>query len=77
MPKTCLCVFFGSFLMAEKKTHKQIPPKIPDNPVKILFTCFFLYVFFRPLNLNLGWGGEAQRLVRGEGVCSSDLLEGA
>ena len=28
----CVCVFFfGSFLMGEKKTHKQIPPKIPGQ----------------------------------------------
>ena len=30
-----------------RKTQKQISPqKSRDNPVKILFTCFFLYVFF-------------------------------
>ena len=39
-----MCVFFfGSFLMG-RKAHKQNPPppqKSRDNPVKILFTCFF------------------------------------
>ena len=46
----CVCVFFfssGHSLWGRKKTHKRNPPpKSRDNPVKILFTCFVLYVFF-------------------------------
>ena len=30
----------------EKKHINKIPPKFRDNPVKILFMCFVLYVFF-------------------------------
>ena len=43
--KLFMC-FFGSFLMGEKKHINKIPPKSRDNPVKILFMCFFLYVCF-------------------------------
>ena len=44
--KMCLCVFLGRSLWG-RKTHKQkFPQKSRDNPVKILFACFFLYVFF-------------------------------
>ena len=36
--------------MGEKKhINKVSPPKSRDNPVKILFTCFFLYVFSLPI----------------------------
>ena len=45
--KLFMC-FFRVIFHGGEKTHKQNSPKIPrDNPVKILFTCFFLYVFFR------------------------------
>ena len=52
MPKSCLCVFFGSFLLGEKTHINKIPPKSRDNPVKILFMCFcslrvFFFFFFR------------------------------
>ena len=40
-------LFFGSFLMGGGGKHIN---KIPQ--VKILFTCFFLYVFFRSLCLS-------------------------
>ena len=37
---------FGPSPMGEKKHINKIPPKSRDNPAKIMFTCFFLYVFF-------------------------------
>ena len=44
-------VFFGSFLMGEKKHISKIPTQSRDNPVKFLFTCFFsLCVFLAPKN---------------------------
>ena len=45
-PNRLMC-FLGLFLMGEK-THKQNPPKSPgDNPVNMLFLCFFFVGFFR------------------------------
>ena len=42
-----LFIFFGSFLMGEKKHKNKIPPPNPGTtPVKILFAYFFLCVFF-------------------------------
>ena len=39
--------------MGEKKhIHKVPPQKSRDNPVKILFTCFLLYVCFCAPNLH-------------------------
>ena len=40
--------FLGPFVKGEKKTNKQSPPpkKSRDNPVKIVFTCFFLFMCF-------------------------------
>ena len=48
VPKFCLCVFFSAHSLWGRKTHKQSPPppKSRDNPVKILFTCFFFMCFF-------------------------------
>ena len=44
--KLFMC-FFQVIPYGREKTHKPNPPKQSrDNPVKILFTCFFLYVFF-------------------------------
>ena len=41
--KSCLCVLFsGHSLWGRKKAHKhKVPQTSRDNPVKILFTCFF------------------------------------
>ena len=40
---------FGSFRMGGgKNTQTKSPPKSRDDPVKILCTCFVLYVFFAP-----------------------------
>ena len=44
--KLCLCVFLVFPYEGEKHINKIPPPKSRDSPVKILFTCFFLYVFF-------------------------------
>ena len=40
--------FFGVIPYGEKKhiNKNPPPPKSRDNPLKILFTCFFLYEFF-------------------------------
>ena len=40
-----MCFFFRVIPYGGEKT----PPKSRDNPVNILFTCFFVYVFFRSL----------------------------
>ena len=46
--KNLFMCFFRVIPYGGEKTHKQSPPpKSRDNPVKILFTCFFLCVFFR------------------------------
>ena len=41
--KNLFMCFIRSFLVGEKKTHKQTPPpqKSRDNPGKCLFMCFF------------------------------------
>ena len=45
--KNLFMCFFRVIPYGGEKTHKQNPPtKSRDNPVKILFTCFVLYVFF-------------------------------
>ena len=45
--KNLFMCFFRVIPFGGEKTHKQnSPQKSWDNPVKILFTCFFLYVFF-------------------------------
>ena len=42
-----LFICFSRVIPYGGKAHKQkSPPKIPDNPVKKMFTCFFLYVVF-------------------------------
>ena len=41
-----MCFFSGHSLWGGEKHINKIPPKSRDNPVKILFTCCFLYVFF-------------------------------
>ena len=47
-----VCFCGGVVPYGEEKTHKQNSPppqtKKRDNPVKLLFTCFFLFVFFSP-----------------------------
>ena len=47
----CVCVSPPSgHSLWGRKTHKQNSPKNSrDNPVKVMFTCVFLYVFFRSL----------------------------
>ena len=45
-------VFFFCHSLWVRKLHKQNLPKIQDNPVKIMFMCFFLYVFFFSLPKN-------------------------
>ena len=46
-------VFFsGHSLWGRKKHINKIPTKSRDNPVKILFTCFFFMCFFRSLFLS-------------------------
>ena len=35
-------VFFGVIHIGEEKHINKFPPKIPDNPVKLLFMCFSL-----------------------------------
>ena len=40
VPKFCLCVFFGSFLVGEKKHINKLPPKIPGQSRE-----HFVYVF--------------------------------
>ena len=53
VPKICLCVFFGSFLIGGRKAHKQ---NLPQNPGTIprkfslrvfLFICVFLLLTFQ------------------------------
>ena len=47
VPKICLCVFFGSFLMGEKKHINKIPPKIPgQSRENFVYVFFSLCVFF-------------------------------
>ena len=49
VPKFCLCVFFGSFLMGEKKHINKIPPKIPGQfRENFVYVFFSLCVFFAP-----------------------------
>ena len=44
--KICLCVFFGSFLMGEKKHINKIPPKIPGQSPENFVYVLFLYVLY-------------------------------
>ena len=46
MPKFCLCVFFRSFLIGEKKHINKILPKIPGQSRENFVYVFFFYVFF-------------------------------
>ena len=52
--------FFRVIPYGREKTHKQnSPQKSRDNPVKILFTCFFsLCVFFAPYSPALDRAGK-------------------
>ena len=49
VPKICLCVFFGPFLMGEKKHINKTPPKSRDSPGEILLRVLFFMCFFRSL----------------------------
>ena len=50
MPKFCLCVFFGSSLMGEKKHINKVPPKIPGQSCEnFVYVFFFFMCFFRSL----------------------------
>ena len=40
------------------KKHKQSTQKVPDNPVKILFMCFFLQCFVGSQNHTFLLGGR-------------------
>ena len=48
--------------MGEKKHINKNPQKSRDKPVKFLFMCFFLYVFFRSLT------GEGKQVGLGRGT---------
>ena len=61
MPKSCLCVFFGSFLMGEKKHINKIPPKIPGQSRENFVYVFFLYVFSLPKIIQLKSSRERER----------------
>ena len=54
----CFLFFFGSFLMGEKKTHKQNCPQIPGQSRETFVYVFFsLCVFFAPHTfLAIFWG---------------------
>ena len=50
----CVCFFFWVrvILYGGEKRINKIPPKSRDNPVRMLFTCSFLYVFFSLPNID-------------------------
>ena len=66
-----MCVFWVIPYGGEKTHKTKIPPKSRDNAVKILFTCFFLYVFFFRSLYDVPWFGDWGRVqVGGGGVVS-------
>ena len=55
-------VFFSGHSLWGRKTHKQSPSKKSrDNPLKILFTCFFFMCFFFSAPTSLKNRGDAVR----------------
>ena len=69
VPKFCLRVFFGSFLMGEKKHINKITPKIPgqsrENSVYVFFClCVFFCSPFMPYEPFLLGTGVVLNLLR-------------